>query len=160
MFMVRPGQDYPPMNPLGQPVQGLEAILMPLQGIQGPLQQIVDEMPGQINSYVDEEIQRRMDDMKTTPSPTPTPTDPYEPGGPLGPPQNPFQDPSPFPMPRPFPGIGGGRPFPFPMPRPGGLGFADGLPKFLLDRLRGRQRMGQGSYQIPRPIAGLPSIFG
>ena len=146
--------NYGPDPMLQQSPQGLEAILMPLQGIQGPLQQIVDEMPGQINSYVDEEIQRRMDDMKTTPSPTPTPTDP------VGPPQDPFQDPSSFPMPRPFPGIGGGRPFPFPMPRPGGLGFADGLPKFLLDRLRGRQRMGQGPYQIPRPIAGLPSIFG
>ena len=143
MFMVRPGQDYPPMNPLGQPVQGLESILMPLQGIQGPLQQIVDEMPGQINSYVDEEIQRRMDEMKTTPSPTPTPTDP------VGPPQDPFQDPSPF------PGMGG-RPV-FGRPSPGIFG---GLPPFLLDRLRGRQRMGQGPYQIPRPIAGLPSIFG
>ena len=137
---------------LMQRPQGLEAILMPLQGIQGPLQQIVSEMPGQINSYVDEEIQRRMDEMKTTPSPTPTPTDP------VGPPQDPFQDPSPFPMPRPFPGIGGGRPFP--MPRPGGFpGIFGGLPPFLLDRLRGRQRMGQGPYQIPRPIAGLPSIF-
>ena len=151
MFMVRPGQDYPPMNPLGQPVQGLEAILMPLQGIQGPLQQIVSEMPGQINSYVDEEIQRRMDEMKTTPSPTPTPTDP------VGPPQDPFQDPFPFPMPRPS------NPFIFPKdpgigaPPPGIFG---GLPPFLLDRLRGRQRMGQGPYQIPRPIAGLPSIFG
>ena len=153
MYMAQPGQDYPPMNPLGQPVQGLEAILMPLQGIQGPLQQIVAEMPGQINSYVDEEIQRRMDEMKTTPSPTPTPTDP------VGPPQNPFQDPSPFPMPRPFPGIGGGRPFP--MPRPGGFpGIFGGLPPSILDRLRGGQRFGQGPYQIPRPIAGLPSIFG
>ena len=154
MYMAQPNQDYLPMNPLGQPVQGLDAILMPLQGIQGPLQQIVDEMPGQINSYVDEEIQRRMDDMKTTPSPTPTPTDP------VGPPQDPFQDPSPFPMPRPFP---------FPkdlgsMPVFGGPaksgGIFGGLPPFLLDRLRGRQRMGQGPYQIPRPIAGLPSIFG
>ena len=112
MFMVRPGQDYPPMNPLGQPLQGLDAILMPLQGIQGPLQQIVDEMPGQINSYVDEEIQRRMDEMKSTPSPAPTLTDP------VGPPQDPFQPPMPFPfpMPRPFPGMGGrpvfGRPAP------------------------------------------------
>jgi len=152
MYMVQPGQDYPPMNPLGQPVQGLEAILMPLQGIQGPLQQIVDEMPGQINSYVDEEIQRRMDEMKTTPSPTPTPTDP------VGPPQDPFQDPSPFPSPFPMPtrgpflGMGGGRrPFP---------GIFGGLPTSILERLRGRQRMGQGPYQIPRPIAGLPSIFG
>ena len=141
---------------LMQRPQGLEAILMPLQGIQGPLQQIVSEMPGQINSYVDEEIQRRMDEMKTTPSPTPTPTDPYEPGGALGPPQDPFQDPFPFPMPRP----GGGRPFP--MPRPGGFpGIFGGLPPSILDNLRRRQRQfGQGSYQIPRPIAGLPSIFG
>jgi len=137
---------YDPM--LQQRPQGLEAILMPLQGIQGPLQQIVSEMPGQINSYVDEEIQRRMDEMRSTPSPAPTPTDP------VGPPQDPFQDPSPFPfpMPRPFPGMGGGkRPFP---------GIFGGLPPFLLDRFRGGQRMGQGSYQIPRPIAGLPSIFG
>ena len=127
---------------LMQRPQGLEAILMPLQGIQGPLQQIVSEMPGQINSYVDEEIQRRMDEMKTTPSPTPTPTDP------VGPPQDPF------------PGIGGGRPFP--MPRPGGFpGIFGGLPPSILDNLRRRQRQfGQGSYQIPRPIAGLPSIFG
>ena len=117
--------NYGPDPMLQQSPQGLESILMPLQGIQGPLQQIVSEMPGQINSYVDEEIQRRMDEMKTTPSPTPTPTDP------VGPPQDPFQDPSPFP-----------------------------IPPFLLDRLRGRQRFGQGSYQIPRPIAGLPSIFG
>jgi hypothetical protein len=154
MYMAQPGQDYPPMNPLGQPVQGLEAILMPLQGIQGPLQQIVSEMPGQINSYVDEEIQRRMDEMKTTPSPTPTPTDP------VGPPQDPFQDPSPFPMPRPFPGIGGGRPFP--MPRPGGFpGIFGGLPPSILDRLRRRQGEYRevSPYKIPRPIAGLPSIF-
>ena len=139
MFMVRPGQDYPPMNPLGQPVQGLEAILMPLQGIQGPLQQIVSEMPGQINSYVDEEIQRRMDEMKTTPSPTPTPTDP------VGPPQDPFQD-----------------PFPFPMPRPGGFpGIFGGLPPSILDRLRRRQGEYRevSPYQIPKAIAGLPSIF-
>lgn len=138
---------------LMQRPQGLEAILMPLQGIQGPLQQIVDEMPSQINSYVDEEIQRRMDEMKTTPSPTPTPTDP------VGPPQDPFQDPSPFPMPklpRPFPDMGG-RPF---LGRPAQPGIFGGLPPFLLERLRGRQRFGQGSYQIPRPIAGLPSIFG
>lgn len=137
--------NYGPDPMLQQSPQGLESILMPLQGIQGPLQQIVSEMPGQINSYVDEEIQRRMDEMKTTPSPTPTPTDPYEPGGPLGPPQDPFQD-----------------PFPFPMPRPGGFpGIFGGLPPSILDRLRGRQRQfGQGSYQIPRPIAGLPSIFG
>ena len=137
---------YDPM--LQQRPQGLEAILMPLQGIQGPLQQIVSEMPGQINSYVDEEIQRRMDEIRSTPSPAPTPTDP------VGPPQDPFQDPSPFPfpMPRPFPGMGSGkRPFP---------GIFGGLPPFLLDRFRGGQRMGQGSYQIPRPIAGLPSIFG
>ena len=140
---------------LMQRPQGLEAILMPLQGIQGPLQQIVSEMPGQINSYVDEEIQRRMDEMKTTPSPTPTPTDP------VGPPQDPFQDPSPFPMPRPFPGIGGGRPFP--MPRPGGFpGIFGGLPPSILDRLRRRQGEYRevSPYQIPRPIAGLPSIFG
>ena len=150
MFMVRPGQDYPPMNPLGQPLQGLDAILMPLQGIQGPLQQIVDEMPGQINSYVDEEIQRRMDEMKSTPSPAPTPTDP------VGPPQDPFQTPMPFPfpMPRPFPGMG--------RPAPGIFG---GLPKFLLDRIGRRQGMDprQGidrAYQIPKAIAGLPSIFG
>ena len=59
-------------------------------------------------------------------------------------------------------------PFPFPknldnMPvfgRPAQPGIFGGLPPFLLDRLRGRQRMGQGPYQIPRPIAGLPSIFG
>ena len=142
---------YDPM--LQQRPQGLEAILMPLQGIQGPLQQIVDEMPGQINSYVDEEIQRRMDEMKSTPSPAPTPTDP------VGPPQDPFQPPMPrpfpFPMPRPFPGMGG-RPV-FGRPAPGIFG---GLPPFLLDRLRGRQRMGQGPYQISKPIAGLPSIFG
>ena len=146
--------NYGPDPMLQQSPQGLESILMPLQGIQGPLQQIVSEMPGQINSYVDEEIQRRMDEMKTTPSPTPTPTDP------VGPPQDPFQDPSSFPMPRPFPGIGGGRPFP--MPRPGGFpGIFGGLPPSILDRLRGRQRQfGQGSYQMPRPIAGLPSIFG
>ena len=156
MFMVRPGQDYPPMNPLGQPLQGLDAILMPLQGIQGPLQQIVDEMPGQINSYVDEEIQRRMDEMKSTPSPAPTPTDP------VGPPQDPFQPPMPFPfpMPRPFPGMGG-RPV-FGRPAPGIFG---GLPKFLLDRIGRRQGMDprQGidrAYQIPKAIAGLPSIFG
>ena len=138
MFMVRPGQDYPPMNPLGQPLQGLDAILMPLQGIQGPLQQIVDEMPGQINSYVDEEIQRRMDEMKSTPSPAPTPTDP------VGPPQDPFQPP----MPRPFPGMG--------RPAPGIFG---GLPKFLLDRIGRRQGIDR-AYQIPKAIAGLPSIFG
>ena len=144
MFMVRPGQDYPPMNPLGQPLQGLDAILMPLQGIQGPLQQIVDEMPGQINSYVDEEIQRRMDEMKSTPSPAPTPTDP------VGPPQDPFQTPMPFPfpMPRPFPGMG--------RPAPGIFG---GLPKFLLDRIGRRQGIDR-AYQIPKAIAGLPSIFG
>ena len=154
MYVVAPGQDYPPMDPLGRPLQGLDAILMPLQGIQGPLQQIVDEMPGQINSYVDEEIQRRMDEMKSTPSPAPTPTDP------VGPPQDPFQPPKPrpfpFPMPRPFPGIGG-------MPvfgRPAQPGIFGGLPPFLLNKLRGRQRMGQGSYQIPEAIAGLPSIFG
>ena len=139
--------NYGPDPMLQQRPQGLEAILMPLQGIQGPLQQIVDEMPGQISSYVDEEIQRRMDEMKSTPSPAPTPTDP------VGPPQDPFKEP--FPMPRPFPGIGGmpvfGRP---------AQGIFGGLPPFLLDRLRGRQRMGQGPYQIPRPIAGLPSIFG
>ena len=138
--------NYGPDPMLQQRPQGLDAILMPLQGIQGPLQQIVDEMPGQINSYVDEEIQRRMDEMKSTPSPAPTPTDP------VGPPQDPFQPP----MPRPFPGIGG-------MPvfgRPAQPGIFGGLPPFLLDRLRGRQRMGQGPYQIPRPIAGLPSIFG
>ena len=135
---------------LMQRPQGLDAILMPLQGIQGPLQQIFDEMPGQINSYVDEEIQRRMDEMKTTPSPTPTPTDP------VGPPQDPFKEP--FPMPRPFPGIGGmpvfGRP---------AQGIFGGLPPFLLDRLRRRQeeyREAGGPYEIPRPIAGLPSIFG
>ena len=150
MFMVRPGQDYPPMNPLGQPLQGLDAILMPLQGIQGPLQQIVDEMPGQINSYVDEEIQRRMDEMKSTPSPAPTPTDP------VGRPQDPFQPPMPFPfpMPRPFPGMGG-RPV-FGRPAPGIFG---GLPKFLLDRIGRRQGIDR-AYQIPKPIAGLPSIFG
>ena len=153
MYVVAPGQDYPPMDPLGRPLQGLDAILMPLQGIQGPLQQIVDEMPGQISSYVDEEIQRRMDEMKSTPSPTPTPTDPYKPGGPLGPPQDPFQTPMPFPFPFPKdPGIGA--------PPPGIFGGLGGLPKFLLDRLRGRQRMGQGPYQIPKAIAGLPSIFG
>ena len=156
MLFVPPGQDYPPMNPLGQPLQGLEAILMPLQGIQGPLQQIVDEMPGQINSYVDEEIQRRRDEMKSTPSPAPTPTDP------VGPPQDPFQPPMPFPfpMPRPFPGMGG-RPV-FGRPAPGIFG---GLPKFLLDRIGRRQGMDprQGidrAYQIPKAIAGLPSIFG
>ena len=64
--------NYGPDPMLTQRPQGLEAILMPLQGIQGPLQQIVDEMPSQINSYVDEEIQRRMDEMKSTPSPTDT----------------------------------------------------------------------------------------
>ena len=132
---------YDPM--LQQRPQGLDAILMPLQGIQGPLQQIVDEMPGQINSYVDEEIQRRMDEMKSTPSPAPTQTDP------VGPPQDPFKEPFPFPMPRPFPVFG--------RPAPGIFG---GLPPFLLDSLRGGQRMGQGPYQIPKPIAGLPSIFG
>ena len=140
--------NYGPDPMLQQRPQGLDAILMPLQGIQAPLQQIVDEMPGQINSYVDEEIQRRMDEMKSTPSPAPTPTDP------VGPPQDPFQPPMPT---RPFPGIGGmpvfGRPA---LPK----GIFGGLPPFLLDRLRGRQRMGQGPYQIPRPIAGLPSIFG
>jgi hypothetical protein len=148
--------NYGPDPMLQQRPQGLDAILMPLQGIQGPLQQIVDEMPGQINSYVDEEIQRRMDEMKSTPSPTPTPTDPYKPGGPLGPPQDPFQTPMPFPfpMPRPFPGMGG-RPV-FGRPASGIFG---GLPPFLLNKLRGRQRMGQGSYQIPEAIAGLPSIF-
>tara|TARA_Y100001951_G_C11238085_1_gene238748 strand:+ start:263 stop:721 length:459 start_codon:yes stop_codon:yes gene_type:complete len=152
MYVVPPGQDYPPMNPLGQPLQGLDAILMPLQGIQGPLQQIVDEMPGQINSYVDEEIQRRMDEMKSTPSPTPTPTDP------VGPPQDPFQTPMPFPFPRPRPS----NPFIFPKdpgigaPPPGIFG---GLPKFLLDRIGRRQGIDR-AYQIPRPIAGLPSIFG
>ncbi len=140
--------NYGPDPMLTQRPQGLEAILMPLQGIQGPLQQIVDEMPGQINSYVDEEIQRRMDEMKSTPSPTPTPTDP------VGPPQDPFKEP--FPMPRPFPGIGG-------MPvfgRPAQPGIFGGLPPFLLNKLRGRQRMGQRAYQIPEAIAGLPSIFG
>ena len=144
MTTFAPGMTGPdPM--LQQSPQGLDAILMPLQGIQGPLQQIVDEMPGQINSYVDEEIQRRMDEMKSTPSPAPTPTDP------VGPPQDPFQTPMPFPfpMPRPFPVFG----------RPA-QGIFGGLPPFLLDRLRGRQRMGQGSYQIPKAIAGLPSIFG
>ena len=144
MTTFAPGMTGPdPM--LQQSPQGLDAILMPLQGIQGPLQQIVDEMPGQINSYVDEEIQRRMDEMKSTPSPAPTPTDP------VGPPQDPFQPPMPFPfpMPRPFPVFG----------RPA-QGIFGGLPPFLLDRLRGRQRMGQGSYQIPKAIAGLPSIFG
>ena len=144
MTTFAPGMTGPdPM--LQQSPQGLDAILMPLQGIQGPLQQIVDEMPGQINSYVDEEIQRRMDEMRSTPSPAPTPTDP------VGPPQDPFQTPMPFPfpMPRPFPVFG----------RPA-QGIFGGLPPFLLDRLRGRQRMGQGSYQIPKAIAGLPSIFG
>jgi hypothetical protein len=150
MTTFAPGMTGPdPM--LQQRPQGLDAILMPLQGIQGPLQQIVDEMPGQINSYVDEEIQRRMDEMKSTPSPAPTPTDP------VGPPQDPFQTPMPFPfpMPRPFPGMGG-RPV-FGRPASGIFG---GLPPFLLNKLRGRQRMGQGSYQIPEAIAGLPSIFG
>ena len=138
--------NYGPDPMLQQRPQGLDAILMPLQGIQGPLQQIVDEMPGQINSYVDEEIQRRMDEMKSTPSPAPTPTDP------VGPPQNPFQPPMPrpfpFPMPRPFPGMG--------RPAPGIFG---GLPKFLLDRIGRRQGIDR-AYQIPKPIAGLPSIFG
>ena len=147
--------NYGPDPMLTQRPQGLDAILMPVQGIQGPLQQIVDEMPGQINSYVDEEIQRRMDEMKSTPSPTPTPTDPYKPGGPLGPPQDPFQTPMPFPFPFPKdPGIGA--------PPPGIFG---GLPKFLLDRIGRRQGMDprQGidrAYQIPEAIAGLPSIFG
>ena len=138
--------NYGPDPMLTQRPQGLEAILMPLQGIQGPLQQIVDEMPGQINSYVDEEIQRRMDEMKTTPSPTPTPTDP------VGPPQDPFQTPMPFPFPFPIGGMPGfGRPPPRYLWR---------ITAILLDRLRGRQRMGQGAYQIPKAIAGLPSIFG
>ena len=140
--------NYGPDPMLTQRPQGLDAILMPLQGIQGPLQQIVDEMPGQINSYVDEEIQRRMDEMKSTPSPAPTPTDP------VGPPQDPFKEPFPFPMPRPFPVFG--------RPAPGIFG---GLPKFLLDRIGRRQGMDprQGidrAYQIPKAIAGLPSIFG
>ena len=136
--------NYGPDPMLQQRPQGLDAILMPLQGIQGPLQQIVDEMPGQINSYVDEEIQRRMDEMKSTPSPAPTPTDP------VGPPQDPFQPPMPFPfpMPRPFPGMG--------RPAPGIFG---GLPKFLLDRIGRRQGIDR-AYQIPKAIAGLPSIFG
>ena len=136
--------NYGPDPMLTQRPQGLDAILMPLQGIQGPLQQIVDEMPGQINSYVDEEIQRRMDEMKSTPSPAPTPTDP------VGPPQDPFQTPLPFPfpMPRPFPGMG--------RPAPGIFG---GLPKFLLDRIGRRQGIDR-AYQIPKAIAGLPSIFG
>ena len=136
--------NYGPDPMLTQRPQGLDAILMPLQGIQGPLQQIVDEMPGQINSYVDEEIQRRMDEMKSTPSPAPTPTDP------VGPPQDPFQTPMPFPfpMPRPFPGMG--------RPAPGIFG---GLPKFLLDRIGRRQGIDR-AYQIPKAIAGLPSIFG
>ena len=136
--------NYGPDPMLQQRPQGLDAILMPLQGIQGPLQQIVDEMPGQINSYVDEEIQRRMDEMKSTPSPAPTPTDP------VGPPQDPFQTPMPFPfpMPRPFPGMG--------RPAPGIFG---GLPKFLLDRIGRRQGIDR-AYQIPKAIAGLPSIFG
>tara|TARA_R110001592_G_scaffold114765_5_gene314907 strand:- start:811 stop:1269 length:459 start_codon:yes stop_codon:yes gene_type:complete len=142
--------NYGPDPMLQQSPQGLESILMPLQGIQGPLQQIVSEMPGQINSYVDEEIQRRMDEMKTTPSPTPTPTDP------VGPPQDPFQPPMPGPFP--FPKDLGSMPV-FGGPAKSG-GIFGGLPPFLLDRLRGRQRFGQGSYQIPRPIAGLPSIFG
>jgi hypothetical protein len=149
MTTFAPGMTGPdPM--LQQRPQGLDAILMPLQGIQGPLQQIVDEMPSQINSYVDEEIQRRMDEMKSTPSPAPTPTDP------VGPPQDPFQTPMPFPfpMPRPFPGIGGrpglGRPLP-----PGGL---LGLDR-IFDRYRESRRR-QGAYQIPEAIAGLPSIFG
>ena len=141
--------NYGPDPMLQQSPQGLESILMPLQGIQGPLQQIVDEMPGQINSYVDEEIQRRMDDMKTTPSPTPTPTDP------VGPPQDPFQPPMPGPFP--FPKDLGSMPV-FGGPAKLG-GIFGGLPPSILDRLRGRQRFGQGSYQIPRPIAGLPSIF-
>ena len=153
MTTFAPGMTGPdPM--LMQRPQGLEAILMPLQGIQGPLQQIVSEMPGQINSYVDEEIQRRMDEMKTTPSPTPTPTDPE------GPPQDPFQPPMPGPFP--FPKDLGSMPV-FGGPAKSG-GIFGGLPPFLLDRLRkgqrGGQRFGQGSYQIPRPIAGLPSIFG
>jgi hypothetical protein len=143
--------NYGPDPMLQQRPQGLDAILMPLQGIQGPLQQIVDEMPGQINSYVDEEIQRRMDEMKSTPSPAPTPTDP------VGPPQDPFQTPMPFPfpMPRPFPGMGG-RPGlgPRPLP-PGGL---FGLDR-IFDRYRESRRR-QGAYQIPKAIAGLPSIFG
>ena len=136
--------NYGPDPMLTQRPQGLDAILMPLQGIQGPLQQIVDEMPGQINSYVDEEIQRRMDEMKSTPSPAPTPTDP------VGPQQDPFQTPMPFPfpMPRPFPGMG--------RPAPGIFG---GLPKFLLDRIGRRQGIDR-AYQIPKAIAGLPSIFG
>ena len=82
--------NYGPDPMLRNVLKDLNAILMPLQGIQGPLQQIVDEMPGQINSYVDEEIQRRMDEMKSTPSPTLTPTDP------VGPPQDPFKEPFPF----------------------------------------------------------------
>ena len=140
-----------PFYPNTQRLQGLEAILLPLQGIQGPLQQIVEEMPSQISSYVDEEIQRRMDEMRSTPAPSPTPTDP------VGPPQDPFQPypmPRPFPAPRPFPGMGG---------RPPSQGLFGGLPPFLLDRLRRRQeeyREAGGPYEIPRPIAGLPSIFG
>tara|TARA_Y100001973_G_C5025852_1_gene245518 strand:+ start:174 stop:626 length:453 start_codon:yes stop_codon:yes gene_type:complete len=140
--------NYGPDPMLQQRPQGLDAILMPLQGIQGPLQQIVDEMPGQINSYVDEEIQRRMDEMKSTPSPAPTPTDP------VGPPQDPFQPPMPrpfpFPMPRPFPGMGGIRPFPFqrgPGQTIGGIG-------------RYKDYLTNINNLMPRPIAGLPSIFG
>jgi hypothetical protein len=121
---------------------------MPLQGIQGPLQQIVSEMPGQINSYVDEEIQRRMDEMKTTPSPTPTPTDP------VGPPQDPFQDPSPFPMPRPFPGIGGGRLFFLKIQvlvlLPPGIFWRVTAIFYLTDLEEGKGWV-KGPYQIPRP---------
>ena len=72
MYIVRPGQDYPDMDPLGGPLikGGLAQLL-------SPLRQITTSLPNQIKDYTQREIQSALDQQQT-PSPDPVFTDPNE----------------------------------------------------------------------------------
>ena len=182
MYIVRPGQDYPDMDPLGGPLikGGLAQLL-------SPLRQITTSLPNQIKDYTQREIQSALDQQQT-PSPDPVFTDPNEgietnmpvdlpavnfgdlpPIPPsqdmVGPPPDIFNPPSqqlPTPMPgNPFMGgIFGGNPPPgFDQTSIPGLGrFGSGINRAQLAALFAAQPM-QQSQGMPSPIAGLPSIF-
>mgnify|MGYP005825669635 CR=1 FL=1 len=161
MYIVRPGQDYPDMDPLGGPLikGGLAQLL-------SPLRQITTSLPNQIKDYTQREIQSALDQQQT-PSPDPVFTDPNEgivTNMPVDLPDifNPPPQQLPTPMPgNPFMGgIFGGNPPPgFDQTSIPGLGrFGSGINRAQLEALfAARQR--QQPQGMPSPIAGLPSIF-
>ena len=183
MFFAQPGQDYPPMDPLGRPLGqqpnqgGLASIHKALQ----PLNQATRKLPMHLALLMARQRQQmppNLDDPMQQPQ-IPKDLLTGEPPvlDPVGPPNDIFPPPLP-------PGGGGGmQPYPmpgFPPPQPPGSPFAPGgmpfqrpigsMPfqkastvdlKDILGSLSGNMmsdifKRAQG---MPQPVAGLPSIF-